>query len=249
MKQEESPPPTPDSDHSETGKRALLTIRILSVAPLIFGLAVYLLHPPFRDGLDRGIGLLLQGNVQELQVWAQELGWWAPFATSLLMVIQALAAPIPAVLVTATNSLLFGWILGGLLSIFSATVAATICYGLGRVFGEPLVVRLVSKKHLRRTDEFMKDHGAVTVIVARLLPFVPFDPISYVAGVCRMHPWTFFWATFVGQIPNGMTYSYLARQIENPGTLILHAIGALAALIVISLGIRHALLRRTRVAT
>jgi hypothetical protein len=39
--------------------------------------------------------LLIAAVVEGLRVWGEALGAWAPLATVLLMVIQALAAPIP----------------------------------------------------------------------------------------------------------------------------------------------------------
>ena len=102
--------------------------------PRILGLlfllpvAVVLIHPGLRAEIMAGVELLTARDLEGLRDWAAQFGIWAPLATSCLMVAQALFAPIPAVLVTWTNSLLFGWFAGGCLSIFSATVAASICY-------------------------------------------------------------------------------------------------------------------------
>ena len=62
----------------------------------------------------------MAGDLEGLEAWGRRQGPAAALATTLLMIAQALAAPIPAVLVTFTNSLLFGWVLGGILSIVSA---------------------------------------------------------------------------------------------------------------------------------
>ena len=55
-------------------------------------------------------------------------------------------------------------------------------------------------------------------MVARLLPFVPFDPISYAAGLTPMGFWEFFIATGIGQLPATLIYSYAASKSTNPST-------------------------------
>lgn len=77
-----------------------------------------------------------------------------------------------------------------------------------------------------------------------LLPFVPFDPISYGAGLVRMPLWAFFWATLVGQFPAGMAYSYLAHQINSPRTLLVQGISVFCALILLGWCARRLLLGR-----
>ena len=188
--------------------------------------------------LDTGLVLLIAAVVEGLRVWGEALGAWAPLATVLLMVIQALAAPIPAILITLLNSLLFGPFVGAIWSILSATLAAVICFGIARRFGTPLVARLVPDRLITRTERFMDSHGATTILAARLLPVVPFDPISYVAGLTRLRLWTFVWATALGQIPAGFAYSYLGQEIGDPKRLLLLGVSAFGILMLIGWSFR-----------
>lgn len=228
-------------------RRAAIAVRLAALAPLaILGLA-YAFAPSFRATLHAGVSLLARGDVSGLRAWGDTLGLWAPFATSALMIAQAIAAPIPAVLVTATNSLLFGPFWGGLLSIVSATVAACVCWGLARLFGDALASFLVSPAALAKADATVRRHGPIAVLVARLVPFVPFDPVSFVAGLVRMPLAPFFWATLLGQAPAGMAYSYLAQEIDRPRTLVVAALAVFAGLVVLGLAARWFVLRRNAI--
>jgi uncharacterized membrane protein YdjX (TVP38/TMEM64 family) len=160
-----------------------------------------------------------------------------------LMIVQAMVAPIPAVLITGANGLLFGPLLGGLLSIVSATLAAAVCFLLARSFGAPFVSRLVPSTVLQRTNTFMTQHGTAAVLMARLLPVVPFDPISYVAGLTQMRLAAFCWATLVGQIPAGMTYAYLSQEIYRPGHLVVKGVGAFLGLLLFGWTVRYTVSR------
>ena len=233
---------------SGSNRRRLAWWRAASLAPLAAGALAWFASAGFRDVLGRGATLLAHGDVEGLRALGDELGPAAALVTTLLMIVQALAAPIPAVVVTATNSLLFGPFVGGTLSIASATLAALLCFALARSFGEPFVARVVPAQRRARYESFLAEHGAATILAARLFPFVPFDPISYLAGLSRMRPWSFVWATFAGQIPAGYAYSYLARDAAASSGRPLHvamqiALG-LAALTVLGWSARKLLLRR-----
>lgn len=214
-------------------------LRIAALAPLVIALAFYLAHPGVRATFDRGVGLLVARDLPGLRAWGQELGPWAVAGTTVLMIVQAIAAPIPAVFVTWTNSWLFGWFAGGWLSIVQATLAALICFALARAFGEPLVPDGTSRK----MEAFMLDHGVAAIVVARLMPLVPFDLVSFAAGLTRMRAWPFFWATLVGQVPAGLAYSYVGQSIDRPVAMAINGACAFLGLIALGAAARAALKR------
>jgi len=218
-------------------------LQLGAILPFVALLAALLLSSDLRGTLLEGGRLLVDQEEEALRTWAQERGAWAPLATSILMVAQAIAAPIPAIVVTLTNSALFGWVLGGLLSILSANIAAALCYLIGRAWGEPIARRLVSEKAWQRTTGFVEEHGTHAILVARLLPFVPFDPISYLAGVVRMRFWPFFLTTLVGQAPAGMAYSWLATRRDDPAQFIGAALCIVAGLVLVGIIVRRRLRR------
>lgn len=235
-----------DNDASQGDAESTIVvwiIRVVAAAPLVVAALLYAFAPSFRDELNEGVSLLIAQDRAGLREWGEEMGPRAAVATTILMIVQALAAPIPAVFITWTNSLLYGWFWGGLLSIASATFAAWICFAIGRVLGEPIVRRLVSERAREKSYRFLETHGSTAVLVARLLPFVPFDPISYLAGVSRMRSWPFLWATFVGQIPAGFAYSYLVH-VEDPKQLSWQLPLLLSGLVVFGLVSRYFLLGR-----
>jgi uncharacterized membrane protein YdjX (TVP38/TMEM64 family) len=208
---------------SSPGPRRL-ALRILATAPLALLTVLAVASPTLRVAMSHGWRALRAGDLEALRTVGVECGGAAALFTTLLMIAQALAAPVPAIAVTATNSLLFGPFVGGLLSIASATLAALLCYALARAFGEPIVAHFVSAQKLERLHRFTAAHGASSVLAARLLPFVPFDPISYLAGLARMPVWSFLWATFLGQVPAGFAYSYAAQTLGDPTRMVWAAV-------------------------
>src|SRR5699024_5485944 len=75
----------------------------------------------------------------------------------------------------------------------------------------PAVEKLVTKTALDWTDQFFDKYGRHSILLARLLPIVSFDLVSYGAGLTSMRFWGFFIATGIGQLPATILYSYLGQ--------------------------------------
>ena len=197
----------------KTSSTRIWILQVICLLPLPVLAGLFFLYPPFQEGVSEAFSFLWSGDLSGLESWARATGAWAPLIMAGLMVLQAISpVPIPALLVTITNSFLFGPLLGGLLSILSANVAAMVCFSIGRLFGEQVVERFVSEKTKERIDQLAGTHGTRAVFVARLVPIVPFDGVSYLCGIGRVRAAPFFFATLLGQAPAAMTYSWLAQE-------------------------------------
>lgn len=140
----------------------------------------------------------------------------AALISALLMIMQGVIAPLPALVITIANGLLFGSFWGGVLSLFSAVLAAQLCYEIAHFFGRPFVVALVGEKILKKTDQFMVSHGTSAILISRLIPVIPFDPISYGAGLTRLPRKNFLRGNLLGQIPATFIYSTFGAMLLNP---------------------------------
>lgn len=184
---------------------------LLAIGTSLAG-GLYLFVPPLRVFLHQAVRLLGEGDVEALKAFLLSFGAWAPVISFLLMVLQSLIAPLPAFVLTLTNGLLFGAFWGSVLSWGSAMVAAALCFGISRLFGRRMVEKLVSPSLLVRMDAFFARYGKHSVLVARLLPWISFDLVSYGAGLSAMGFWGFWSMTGIGQLPATFFYSYLGEQ-------------------------------------
>lgn len=202
----QSPPPWPRR------------LTLLSVAAVALLLAV---SPDTRHFLTTGGRLLLNPDfgaaVRDLRDFLQPYGGRAWLVTSTLMILQSLAAPIPAVPLTLVNALIYGPWLGALISWSSAQAAAALCFTLGRALGRPFVARLFRPALVAKVDGFFARDGLWAVMVLRLIPYVSFDLVSWVGGLTSMRLLPFLAATGLGQAPATLVYSYAGAEIvEQP---------------------------------
>lgn len=114
---------------------------------------------------------------------------------------------------------------------------AALCFCIARVLGRGTAERLTSKAGLQYIDEFFQRYGTHSILIARLLPFISFDLVSYAAGLTSMNFWPFFIATGIGQLPATVVYSYVGGMLTGgagmlmTGLLLLFALSALIVLI------------------
>ena len=193
----------------------------------------YLFISPIRTTINRIVFLFSMLDVDVIKEYILSFGIWAPVVSFFLMIFQALAAPLPAFLITFANASLFGWIKGAILSWSSAMAGAMICFYIARFYGRNVVEKLTGKFALDSVDGFFEKYGEYTILITRLLPFVSFDIVSYAAGLTSMSFWSFFWATGVGQLPATIVYSYVGGMLTGGvkkfvmGLLILFALSVL----------------------
>lgn len=129
------------------------------------------------------------------------------------MVFQSVVAPLPAFLITFANAAVFGWLWGAALSWSSAMVGALLCFAIAKFLGRGVVEKLTSKTALESVDGFFDRHGNYAILVARLLPFISFDIVSYAAGLTSMRLGPFLLATGIGQLPATLIYSYVGGML------------------------------------
>ncbi len=197
-------------------------------------IAMYVFIKPVQNTIKQIIFLFSMLNVEAIKGYILSFGIWAPIISFFLMVFQSLAAPLPAFLITFANAALFGWIKGAFLSWSSSMAGAALCFFIAKFYGRNTVEKLTSKFALENVDEFFEKYGKYAILVARLLPFISFDIISYAAGLTSMNFWPFFIATGLGQLPATIIYSYVGGMLTGGvqkfvnGLLILFAFSILA---------------------
>lgn len=200
-------------------------------------IVLYLVLEPFRAAVNSAVGTLKTLDVASVKTYILSFGIWAPIASFLLMVFQSVIAPLPAFLITFANAGLFGWVMGAILSWSSAMAGAVLCFYIARWYGRSAVEKLTSRQALENVDGFFAQYGNYAVLIARLLPFVSFDIVSYAAGLTSMSFWSFFWATGIGQLPATLVYSYVGGMLTGgvklfvTGLLILFSLTVLIALL------------------
>ena len=187
--------------------------RIVLLAIAAVCLIVYFAVPAVHTWVNNVVTMFRTGNFDDMRAFISKYGPWAMLVSSLLMIFQSLAAPLPAFFITLTNANLFGWWQGCILSWASSMAGAALCFWIARILGRDVVEKICSKRGLESIEEFFDKYGKRCILVARLLPFISFDIVSYAAGLTSMGFVGFFVATGLGQLPACIVYSYVGGML------------------------------------
>ena len=146
-----------------------------------------------------------------------------PLGLVVAMIIQSVIAPIPSELVLSFAGAAFaeeyGVELGLFLAIFfgilGSIAGAIVAYWIARKGGRPLVERFVEEDALLFADNLLAKYGGWAILVGRLTPFIPFDAVSYGAGLSKgINSRSFLVPTLVGTIPRAIFYCSLGVVID-----------------------------------
>ena len=209
----------------ELNKKFWITLGILVSLILI-----YLFIPQVNSLINKMTSYLISLDMESLKEYILSFGVWAPIVSFLLMILQCIAAPLPAFIITFANAALFGWVNGAMLSWTSSMAGAVLCFYIAKFLGRNTVENITSKFALDRVDNFFKKYGKHTVLIARLLPFMSFDLVSYAAGLTSMSFISFFIATGIGQLPATIVYSYVGGMLTGGAKLMMTGLLTLFAI-------------------
>lgn len=180
--------------------------------------------------------LFADASLDRISGMIRSWGVWAPLASVFLMVVQALAAPVPAFLIAGANGVVFGYV-GILVSFAGGMCGAIAAFVVARYLSHLI------KPHVRTSGEFdrrvqsISERGFVIVLIARLIPFVSFDLVSFAAGLSTIRLWRFLAATAIGMAPATILYTIAgvqARALEMYSRIVLLvSVGILVAGVIV----------------
>ncbi len=224
-------------DWNRLSKRSRIGMMAFFALLSVFFL-VYLGQGGVNTAINDSVIFLKNADVEGFRDYLLSFGPLAAVVSGLLMVFQSVIAPLPAFVITFANGLLFGWVLGAILSWSSAMLGAVICFYLAKFLGRPVVEKIVTKKALDWWDQFFAKYGKHSIFIARLVPIVSFDLVSYAAGVTSVSFWQFFWATGLGQLPATILYSFLGQNATDTVKILFFLFTIVIALAVIGMLLR-----------
>jgi uncharacterized membrane protein YdjX (TVP38/TMEM64 family) len=126
-----------------------------------------------------------------------------------MMIIQALAIPIPSELVLIAGGLSFAFPFGWIVGACGSIVAAIVSFYISKKGGRSLAIKLVGEKGIKFADNWFNHWGSWAVLLGRFAPFIPFDAISYSAGLTTMKLRNFMIPTVIGTLPRTLFYTSL----------------------------------------
>ncbi len=171
-----------------------------------------------------------------LEARFRDFGAWSYLLFVLAFVFLAMF-PVPSTLWVLLGGSLFGPLLGTVLSVFSATVAAVLAFMIGRFLARDYVQARAGPR-VRLVMRGVEAEGWRVVAMTRLIPVFPFAPTNYALGLTGIHLQSYAWTTAIALIPNLAAYTWLGhatRQAMSGAESLIQILLGLLALIALLL--------------
>lgn len=142
-----------------------------------------------------------------LQSAVARWGVWSPLVFAGVYVAATLLV-VPKNVLTVGAGLVFGFGFGSALVWVAALAGAAAAFWVGRFLGLDAVRHLAGPRQ-DRFAELAARRGGVAVLIARLVPIVPFTVVNYGSGVAGVGFRPYLAATAVGIVPGTLVYAAL----------------------------------------
>ena len=127
--------------------------------------------------------------------------------------IAVTAASIPgALILTLLGGAIFGFALGSVIVLVSATIGATIAFLVARYLFDDLVQNRMGDRLTSIRENFRKE-GALYLFSLRLVPVIPFFAINLLMGLTSIKTSTYVGASLIGMAPGTMVFINTGTQL------------------------------------
>lgn len=140
-----------------------------------------------------------------------------PLAPLLYIPAAALLAAIfvPGPLLAAGSGLLFGPVLGTVVTLCSAATTAVIAAVIGRRAGRDSARALIGDQWADRIDEQIRRHGLWAVVGQRFVPGISDAMASYTFGAFGVPLWQMAVGALIGSAPRAFVYTALGASLSD----------------------------------
>jgi len=176
--------------------------------------------------------MTLFSSPEQVKNFVSSFGIWAPIIFIFLVMLQVLLAPIPGQVAGLAGGYIFGTALGTLYSMIGLVLGSFIVFLLSRKLGRPFIEKVVDKKTLSKFDKIITEKGLFPLFLIYLLPALPDDAVSYIAGLTKFKIGTLMVISAVGRLPGFLVLSLVGAGISSSNSYF--SISIFAVMVVVS---------------
>lgn len=169
-----------------------------------------------------------------------QLGFYAPPAFILIYAVFTLLF-LPKAVLSILAGVTFGLGLGFIYVLIGAMIGATLAFLVSRFLARESVERLAGR-HLARLDKLIAPNAFLGIVIARLIPVIPFTLLNYAAGLTVIGLGTFAGASVIGMLPGTFVYVSLGAFGVHPQSW--QFMAAVAVALALTIGGTFAVRRR-----
>ncbi|HBI57047.1 MAG TPA: TVP38/TMEM64 family protein [Firmicutes bacterium] len=210
------------------GKQKLKIILNIIALMLLIGAIVYLSIRYTPQAAE------LFARRDELKEAVENEGLYAIAAFICVQVFQVVVAAVPGELVQLAGGYLFGTFWGAVFLVSGIIIGSLVAFFAARLLGFRLVKTFVSAPKLAKLLRLVSGTKSELVIFTLfLLPGLPKDVLTYIAGLTPVNPWRFLALAILGRLPALVVSCYIGASLEQENLWAVVIVSALSAVLIL----------------
>ncbi len=173
-----------------------------------------------------------------LKAFAADLGWVGPATYIGVLTLTVVVSQLPGLPLAVGAGMLWGIYPGFVLTLLGGFLGSVVAYFIGRRLGRDFVYAVTGRRFSFKQGVPTRA-ASIFIGITRLVPILPFDVVSYAAGIAKIPLARYAVATLIGMAPSTLLVVYLgsAMILGATGALALSAVAA--AVIIVAPFILH----------
>lgn len=129
------------------------------------------------------------------------------------LIALSVILPMPSTIMAISGGYVYGVLTGTVLALIGTVLGATVSFYLVRVFGEPLLEKVVSKKNYLHFNHLFKKRGTRIALLSYALPIFPADSLNFLLGLTNIRYAAFLVILILGSIPRYVIVASLGENL------------------------------------
>ncbi len=171
----------------------------------------------------------LASKPEELKDMLSSFGWKGILVFIGFQVLQVVVAAIPGEFVQIAGGYVYGTIAGTLYSLAGIVTGSVLVFTIARLIGYPVVKLFVTPKQLEKFRFMMNSNKSeAAMFILFLIPGIPKDILTYIAGLTPVRPLKFFVIITIGRLPALLGSSFIGHNTQKGNYGMVIAVSAVA---------------------
>ncbi len=147
-------------------------------------------------------------------------------------IMQVVIAAIPGEIVQIAGGYVYGTFLGTVYSVIGISIGSVIAFYIARLLGYSLIRMFISQERIEKFNYLINNpKSEIIMFVLFLLPGVPKDILTYIAGLTPIKPIIFFLLSLIGRLPALMVTSYIGANMQQGNYVTVIIVSVLACIL------------------
>ena len=161
-----------------------------------------------------GLGIYFLGGIdqEQLQLWLQQVGIWAPIIYISLYTLGTLLI-LPSTPLNLTGGAIFGTWWGTVWTTVAAVVAAVVAFTFTRSIGRELIAKKLAGRW-EAVDAEIRQGGLFYMFAIRLLPIIPYGLVNFTAGLTSIRYRDYLTGTILGTVPGVLPFVMMGAGLQ-----------------------------------